>query len=140
MAKFAGLIASAALTRNWYLPTAAVGVPLMTPALERFNPSGNVPLNSDHVNAFGRQHANRVDEKFCPMSPTPRSLLLMLTVVVPPAMNTPRAHFVSVLPAESRIRSVMLKNPFPSGLPTMFRVPASNDSPAGNAPSMMVAV
>src|SRR3954467_2461679 len=127
MAKFAGLIASAALTRNWYLPTGAVGGPLMTPPLESPSPAGSDPLKSDHVNAFGRQHANSVDEKFCPMSATPRSLLLMLTVDVPPPMNSPRPHFASVLPAESLIRSVKKNEPFSSGVPVILRVPASND-------------
>src|SRR3954465_6571447 len=116
---------------------------MMRPLLESVNPAGGAPLKSDQVNAFGRQHANRVDEKFCPITATPRSLLLMLTVDVPPPMNNPRPTFMSVLAtgvAESLIRNVIPNDPFSMGVPVMLSVPASNDKPAGNAPSMIVAV
>src|SRR3954449_4883886 len=119
---------------------AAVGVPMMRPLLESVNPAGGAPLKSDQVNAFGRQHANRVDEKFCPITATPRSLLLMLTVDVPPPMNSPCVNFASVLPAASLTRRVIANEPFSTGVPVMFSVPASNESPAGRAPSIIEAL
>src|SRR5882672_4249038 len=111
----------------------------MIPSLERLNPVGNNPLTRDQVNAFGRQQANACAEKFWPTTATPRSLVLMLTVDVPPLMKIERDNF-KILPPLSLMRSTKRKEPFSCGVPPRLSVPASNDTPAGSAPSMIVAL
>src|SRR3954466_6675205 len=91
IAKFDGLIASPARTKNLYSPIAfvAVGTPEMKPLLESVKPSGSDPLSRDQTKAFGRQHADNEKKENRPMIPMPRSPLLTLTVVVPPPICKP---------------------------------------------------